>query len=95
MKNHCIPYFGGKEITKTKYYMMKYYNKYVSMLFAVLLVSSAWAAEVSDSLKTLNTIGQATTYIYNYPVSKKLRQLEKLVAVGAFDEDVETLRAVL
>lgn len=57
MKNHCIPYFGGKEITKTKYYMMKYYNKYVSMLFAVLLVSSAWAAEVSDSLKTLNTIG--------------------------------------
>ena len=75
--------------------MMKYYNKYVSMLFAVLLVSSAWAAEVSDSLKTLNTIGQATTYIYNYPVSKKLRQLEKLVAVGAFDEDVETLRAVL
>lgn len=63
MKNHCIPYFGGKEIT--------------------------------DSLKTLNTIGQATTYVYNYPVSKKLRQLEKLVAVGAFDEDVETLRAVL
>ena len=67
MKNHCIPYFGGKEITKTKYYMMKSYNKYVSMLFAVLLVSSAWAAEVSDSLKTLNTIGQATTYVYNYP----------------------------
>ncbi len=47
--------------------MMKSYNKYVSMLFAVLLVSSAWAAEVSDSLKTLNTIGQATTYVYNYP----------------------------
>ena len=57
MKNHCIPYFGGKEITKTKYYMMKYYNKYVSMLFAVLLVSSAWAAEAT----TVSTSNGSTT----------------------------------
>ena len=30
------------------------------------LVSSAWAAEVSDSLKKLNTIYHATTFVYNY-----------------------------
>ena len=39
------------------------------MLIALLssLVSGAWAAEVSESLKLLNTINQAATYIYNYP----------------------------
>ena len=39
-------------------------------LLPVLLscfVSSAWAAEVSDSLKKLSRINQATTYVYNYP----------------------------
>ena len=31
------------------------------------LVSSVWAAEISDSLKKLNTIYHATTFVYNYP----------------------------
>jgi hypothetical protein len=31
------------------------------------LVGSAWAAEVSDSLKEMKTIGHCTTYTYNYP----------------------------
>ena len=41
----------------------------IRLLPAILscLVSSAWAAEVSDSLKKLNTIYHATTFVYNYP----------------------------
>ena len=35
--------------------------------FLSCIVSSAWAAEVSDSLKMLNNISKATTFTYNYP----------------------------
>ena len=49
---------------------MKRFHHWVLRLLPALLscfVSSAWAAEVSDSLKELNRIAQAVTYTYNYP----------------------------
>ena len=49
---------------------MKRFNPAVFGLLPALLsclVSSAWAAEVSDSLTKLSTLNQATTYVYNYP----------------------------
>ncbi len=49
---------------------MKRIHQWALRLLPALLscfVGSAWAAEVSDSLKELNRIAQAVTYTYNYP----------------------------
>ena len=55
-------------ITKDKdKIMMKKMKQWMLIALLSSLVSGAWAAEVSESLKLLNTINQATTYIYNYP----------------------------
>ena len=44
-------------------------KRHIILIIVLLscLVSDVWAAEVSDSLKILNSIGQATTFTYNYP----------------------------
>ena len=42
-------------------------NIYLIIALLGCLASSTWAAEVSDSLKELNTLNSATTYTYNYP----------------------------
>ena len=47
--------------------MMKKMKQWMMIALLSSLVSGAWAAEVSESLKLLNTINQATTYVYNYP----------------------------
>jgi hypothetical protein len=49
---------------------MKRIHQWALRLLPALLscfAGSAWAAEVSDSLKELNRIAQAVTYTYNYP----------------------------
>ena len=42
-------------------------NIYLIIALLGSVASGAWAAEVSDSLKLLKTLNQATTYVYNYP----------------------------
>ena len=41
----------------------------IYLIFAILssFASGAWAAEISDSLKYLKKLNEATTYVFNYP----------------------------
>ena len=42
-------------------------NFYLIIALLSSFASGAWAADISDSLKYLNKINEATTYVYNYP----------------------------
>ena len=42
-------------------------NFYLMIALLSSFASGAWAAEISDSLKYLKILNEATTYVFNYP----------------------------